>query len=159
MNKRHLSPKERIEAVTGPGEPDRVPLLTYSNHFQVRWAGFTYGEVMRDEDKFVEAQLSALEHFNYDGVTNLGGPGMIAESLGAELIVAEEESPSMTEPGLTGEHEGVARRTPATQRSPGEIRPPGCRGHGKVEGRPRRRSPLDRFHFFSLPRIVPAARV
>ncbi len=99
--------RERIEKVIGSGVPDRVPVLTYSNHFQIRRAGYSYGEVMREEEKFIEAQLSALDHFGYDGVTSLGGPGMVADALGAELLIPEDESPSMTEPGLTAERDKI----------------------------------------------------
>jgi|GEM_PF-589144 len=99
--------RKRIEKVIGSGVPDRVPVLTYSNHFQIRWAGYNYGEVMREGEKFVEAQLSALDHFGYDGVTSLGGPGMVADALGAELLVPEDESPSMTEPGLTAKRDKI----------------------------------------------------
>jgi len=56
---------------------------------------------MKDTEKFIEARLKVLDYFGYDGLTDLGGPGMIAESLGAELIVPKDESPSMTTAGLT----------------------------------------------------------
>lgn len=96
------SPKDRLFTAIGSEEPDRVPVLTYSNHFQIHQAGYSYGEVMECGEKFVEAQVAGLEKFGYDGVTGLGGPGMIADALGANLIVGNDESPSMTEPGLTG---------------------------------------------------------
>ena len=107
MNDSRYSSKDRLLAVTGADNPDRVPVMTYSNHFQIRQAGYSYGEVLEDGEKFVEAQVDGRERFGYDGVTGLGGPGMIADALGAELLVSEDESPSMTEPGLTGERTEV----------------------------------------------------
>jgi uroporphyrinogen decarboxylase len=107
MTDSRYSAKDRLIAATGEDRPDRVPVMTYSNHFQIRQAGYTYGEVLEDGEKFVEAQVDGREKFGYDGVTGLGGPGMIADALGAELLVSEDESPSMTEPGLTGERAEV----------------------------------------------------
>lgn len=107
MTESQYSSKDRLYAAIGSEEPDRVPVLTYSNHFQVREAGYSYGEVMENGDKFVEAQITCLEEFGYDGVTGLGGPGMIAEALGAKLRVGEDESPSMTEPGLSVESDDL----------------------------------------------------
>lgn len=107
MTKSQYSSKDRVFAAIGSGEPDRVPVLTYSNHFQIRQAGYSYGEVMENGEKFVEAQTAGLREFEYDGVTGLGGPGMIADSLGAKLLIGDDESPSMTEPGLTGESDRV----------------------------------------------------
>jgi len=101
MSSHKYGPWDRTLDVIGTGVPDRIPVFTYSCHFQIRWAGFTFGEIMKDTEKFIEAQLKALDYFGYDEVTNLGGPGMIAESLGAELIVPEDESPTMTTAGLT----------------------------------------------------------
>ncbi|MFP4135907.1 MAG: uroporphyrinogen decarboxylase family protein [Candidatus Acetothermia bacterium] len=107
MGEPQLRSKDRLYAAIGSEKPDRVPVLTYSNHFQIRQAGYSYGEVMEDGDKFIEAQIAGLEEFKYDGVTGLGGPGMIAEALGAELVVGQDESPSMTKPGLTGKTEDI----------------------------------------------------
>ncbi|MBS3791101.1 uroporphyrinogen decarboxylase family protein [Candidatus Bipolaricaulota bacterium] len=107
MTESQYSSKDRLYAAIGSEEPDRVPVLTYSNHFQIRQAGYSYGEVTEDGDKFVEAQIAGLEEFGYDGVTGLGGPGMIAEALGAKLLVGEDQSPSMAEPGLSGGSDDV----------------------------------------------------
>jgi len=106
-NREEWTSRSRLNAACGLEVPDRVPVLTYSNHFQLRWAGYSYGEVMREGEKFVEAQVEALDHFGYDGVTSIGGPGMVADALGAKLLVPEEESPSMTEPGLTEKREEI----------------------------------------------------
>ncbi len=107
MTEFNYSSKDRVFACIGSEEPDRVPVLTYSNHFQIRQAGYNYGEVMKNGEKFVEAQIVGLRKFGYDGVTGLGGPGMIADALGAKLLIGDDESPSMTEPGLTGKSDRI----------------------------------------------------
>jgi uroporphyrinogen decarboxylase len=47
--------------------PRRVPVVTASEEFDVRWHGkYTYEEFCQDGDKMFEVVKAAIEHFNYD---------------------------------------------------------------------------------------------
>lgn len=47
--------------------PHRVPCVTASEEFDVKWHGkYTYEEFCQDGDKMFEVYKSAIEHFNYD---------------------------------------------------------------------------------------------
>lgn len=47
--------------------PRRVPCVTASEEFDVRWHGkYTYEEFCQDGDKMFEVYKAAIEHFNYD---------------------------------------------------------------------------------------------
>jgi uroporphyrinogen decarboxylase len=47
--------------------PHRVPVVTASEEFDVRWYGkYNYEEFCQDGDKMFEVVKAAIEHFNYD---------------------------------------------------------------------------------------------
>lgn len=47
--------------------PHKVPCVTASEEFDVRWHGkYTYEEFCQDSDKIFDVYKAAIEYFNYD---------------------------------------------------------------------------------------------
>lgn len=100
MKTNEMTPRERVITALRNGQPDRVPVVPVYVGGAIRRAGYKYAECMLDADKYVAAVLKCHKDFGFDGFVDLGLPALVAESLGANLRVHEDDPPTPGEPIL-----------------------------------------------------------
>jgi uroporphyrinogen decarboxylase len=89
---------ERVMQALSFKESDRVPLVLSNRFSCIKQAGYTLGEVLRDVNKFVDAQEKAISDFNLDAAWDLAGVYYMSQAMGQNMAFPESDPPLVLEP-------------------------------------------------------------
>ena len=89
-----MTSKDRLMASLKLGIPDRVPFLPRHELFALKYAGFHYTEALHDCDKWVRAQVQALEDFHCDSVWDSCTAALFGELWGGRIILFDDDPPA-----------------------------------------------------------------
>jgi uroporphyrinogen decarboxylase len=88
---------ERVTIALDAGKPDRVPVIPFMRDWGMNYAGFTWGEVLRNPNKYVYAQYKTLRDMGHDVLWDLMGAHSESEAMGSVLQIQETSPPSVKE--------------------------------------------------------------
>ena len=97
MTQETMTSYQRVMTAMEGGTPDRVPLVPIVREWAVRQAGFEFGEVLDNVEKYVYSQYYCLRHFGYDAVWDLAAIHAESEAMGSVLKVPRDMPPSVLE--------------------------------------------------------------
>ena len=102
-----MTSRDRLFTSLQLGVPDRVPFAPRAREFAVRYAGYRYGDILTDVDKYVDAQLRLVEDFHADALWGYGTTPHFIQLVGGKLIVFDDDVPT-SEPAVHS-REQIAR--------------------------------------------------
>lgn len=76
-------------------EPDRVPVVPFSRSFNIRYAGYRFGDIVRDPDRYTGAAVRAQRALGFDAVDDMWNSGLFAEAFGAAVVIHEDDPPTV----------------------------------------------------------------
>ena len=97
MKKTEMTSYERIMTALDGGKPDRVPVLPFMRDWGMKYAGFTFSEVLENPNKYVYAQYKTLRDLSADIIWDLMGAHSESEAMGSVLKIQEDGPPSVVE--------------------------------------------------------------
>lgn len=100
---------ERIIVALEGGKPDRVPVIPFLRDWGIRYAGFTFSEILENPFKYVYAQYRTLRDIKADIIWDLMGVHAESEAMGSKLKIQEDSPPSVIEFAIKNLSEDLQR--------------------------------------------------
>jgi len=93
-----MKPIERVMAAAELRVADRIPVVLVTREFGIKYSGYKFSDCLRDENLYIKSQMRCLEDFELDALWDLWAIPVIAEALGSQLRVLDDDIPAITEP-------------------------------------------------------------
>jgi MtaA/CmuA family methyltransferase len=108
-----MTGRERVLAVIGGGEADRLPFMPITMMFAAAQTGARYRDYVTDHRVLAEAQMRTAERFAFDYVSVISDPAREPADLGAAIEWFDDQPPALVESqALLADMSALARLRP-----------------------------------------------